>query len=113
MVWRRYNRNKRQALEQTEDQDDDEDFEEEEILDREKRNTNERNRKTKNPRRTKNKFSSLDDDFNFGAETGNVYQDFYGGKHRLRSCQKRMLRVNFKDLNWQVSKLSRDLGGNL
>ena len=42
MVWRRYNRNKRQALEQTEDQDDDEDFEEEEILDREKRNTNER-----------------------------------------------------------------------
>ena len=42
MVWRRYNRNKRQALEQTEDQDDEEDFEEEEILDREKRNTNER-----------------------------------------------------------------------
>ena len=42
MVWRRYNRNKRQALEQTEDQDEDEDLEEEEILDREKRNTNER-----------------------------------------------------------------------
>ena len=42
MVWRRYNRNKRQALEQTEDQNDDEDLEEEEILDREKRNTNER-----------------------------------------------------------------------
>jgi hypothetical protein len=44
MVWRRYNRNKRQALEQSED-DQDEDLDEddeEDILDREKRNTNER-----------------------------------------------------------------------
>ena len=61
-----------------------------------------RNRRNKTTRKSKKKFSSLDEDFSFGVDGANVFQDFYGGRHRFRSCQKRMLRVNFKDLNWQV-----------
>ena len=71
-----------------------------------------RGRRNKNSRKTKKKFSSLDEDFNFGLEGSDILQDFYGGKQRFRSCQKRMLRVNFKDLNWQVSLTTNGLGLN-
>ncbi len=83
MVWRRYSRNKRQALEEedlADDEDLDEDDEDEEVLSRDKRNGDARNRKSKNTRRPKNKFSSLDDDFNFGT---NVYQVSLFPLHRL------------------------------
>ena len=43
-----------------------------------------------------------------GMSDANVYRDFYGGRTRFKGCQKRVLRVSFRDLNWQVS--SRDIG---
>ena len=43
-----------------------------------------------------------------GMSDANVYRDFYGGRTRFKGCQKRVLRVSFRDLNWQVS--SRDVG---
>ena len=33
--------------------------------------------------------------------SANVYRDFYGGRSRYKGCQKRVLRVSFRDLNWQ------------
>ena len=67
----------------------------------------------KNKRRNNNrkKFDSLDNDFMFGGNgmsDANVYRDFYGGRTRFKGCQKRVLRVSFRDLNWQVR--SRDIG---
>ena len=43
-----------------------------------------------------------------GMSDANVYRDFYGGRTRFKGCQKRVLRVSFRDLNWQVSR--RDIG---
>ena len=37
-----------------------------------------------------------------GMSNANVYRDFYGGRYRYKGCQKRVLRVSFRDLNWQV-----------
>ena len=37
-----------------------------------------------------------------GMSNADVYRDFYGGRTRFKGCQKRVLRVSFRDLNWQV-----------
>jgi len=87
---------------------DDEEFEMEEELDHvrtkrdaNRRNNNRRNR-GKNGKRNRNRnqnFHSLSEDF-----TSNIPgygSDFYGGRFRNRECQKRQLRVSFKDLEWQ------------
>ena len=62
-------------------------------------------RKKNRKNRNKPKFSNLDNDFMFGGSGGmssaNVYRDFYGGRSRYKGCQKRVLRVSFRDLNWQ------------
>jgi len=69
---------------------------------REKRSPNQRKNKRRNNNRKK--FDSLDNDFMFGGNgmsDANVYRDFYGGRTRFKGCQKRVLRVSFRDLNWQ------------
>ena len=67
-------------------------------------------RKRKN-KPQKQKFSNLDNDFMFGGNgavsNANVYRDFYGGRSRYKGCQKRVLRVSFRDLNWQVRERFR------
>ena len=64
-----------------------------------------RKKNRQNNGRRKTKFSNLDNDFMFGGNgmsNADVYRDFYGGRTRFKGCQKRVLRVSFRDLNWQV-----------
>merc|ERR1719270_1038743 len=51
-------------------------------------------------RKQRKKFSNLEGDFSFN-DNADVYRDFYGGRTRFKGCQKRVLRVSFRDLNWQ------------
>ena len=50
----------------------------------------------------KNKqYSHLTEDFTTAGSNQNGYgRDYYGGRHRYSDCNKRMLRVSFRDLNW-------------
>ena len=52
-------------------------------------------------RKQSKKFSNLEGDFSFNRDQANVFRDYYGGRQRFRGCQKRVLRVSFRDLNWQ------------
>lgn len=48
-------------------------------------------------KRKRKQFSHIETDFGYD----NVYRDFYGGRFRRQSCQKRTLYVSFRDLGWQ------------
>jgi len=60
-----------------------------------------RSKREASRRRNKKKFSNLEGDFSFHDNSNNVFRDYYGGRQRFRGCQKRVLRVSFRDLNWQ------------
>ena len=51
-------------------------------------------------------FSTIEGDFggsySHRHQEENVYRDFYGGRGRHRMCQRRSLRVSFRELGWQV-----------
>ena len=80
---------------EAEEGDVDETIDESPLLQRQKRGSGgHRKRKNKN----RNKYSDLQDDFSNAGSYG--YQDYYGGMRRHRDCDKRMLRVSFRDLNW-------------
>ena len=51
--------------------------------------------------KNRKKYSEIEEDFSY--YTGNPYRDFYGGRYRNRHCQKRVFRVSFRDLGWEVS----------
>jgi len=51
-------------------------------------------------RRTK-EYSYLEQDFTYDNVYGRDYFDYYGGRSRRRSCQKRTLYVSFRDLGWE------------
>ena len=59
-----------------------------------------RNRNQNRRHRTRDKYSDLSD-FSYADTTFAYGRDFYGGRFRDRECQKRFLRVSFKDLDWQ------------
>jgi len=81
---------------EAEEGDVDEAIDESPLLQRQKRGSGgHRKRKNKN----RNKYSDLQDDFSNAGSYG--YHDYYGGMRRHRDCDKRMLRVSFRDLNWQ------------
>ena len=64
-----------------------------------------RKKNRRNNKQRKQEFSNLNSDFMFGGNgmsNANIYRDFYGGQYRYKGCQKRVLRVSFRDLNWQV-----------
>lgn len=89
---------------ESEDEEEDEEIDEEDFADilknRGKRSPKRSRNNKAAARRNRNKYSDLDSDFS-KAENPNIYQDFYGGRQRNRECQKRVLRVSFKDLEWQ------------
>ena len=78
---------------EAEEEDVEEAIDESPLLQRQKRGSG-GHRKRKN--KTRNKYSDLQHDF---SNAGSYY-DYYGGMRRHRDCDKRMLRVSFRDLNW-------------
>jgi len=103
----RRNHNKRDINEDLIDsiaEDLEEDYDEEEEIIRTrrgaKRNRSNRRNGGKGGRRKGNQgFHSLEEDFS--SNIPGYGSDFYGGRFRNRECQKRQLRVSFKDLEWQ------------
>jgi bone morphogenetic protein 5 len=106
MVKRRY-RVKRDAMLEANNEDVsdylDDDDEDEGFSDRLKRSPGSGGKRGSrgrgNKARNKNKFSNLEGDFSYADN--NMFRDYYGGYQRNRECQKRYLRVSFRDLNWQ------------
>ena len=69
-----------------------------------------RKKNRRNNKQRKQEFSNLNSDFMFGGNgmsNANIYRDFYGGQYRYKGCQKRVLRVSFRDLNWQVRNVKK------
>ena len=73
------------------EEDEEENQEESEILSREKRAPKKKKRR---------KFSEIEQDFSYSNM--DPYRDFYGGRYRYRHCMRRMFKVSFRDLGWQV-----------
>ncbi len=52
--------------------------------------------------RPKKYYHDLTEDMGRSATGSNPYLDMYDGRYRNRHCQKRVFRVSFRDLGWQV-----------
>ena len=61
---------------------------------------NRRNNRNRNKNHRTGDYHNFSEDFS-PASMGAYGSDYYGGRYRNPECKKRMLRVSFKDLEWQ------------
>ncbi len=88
------NRSKRGLEEELDELEEPEEFESREKRAAKRGRNNRRNRKREKQYSDLSDFSYADNNFMYGS-------DYYGGRHRHRECQRRILRVDFRDLGWQ------------